>query len=55
MNPDQKGHRKQKTPPLVLAGFLKAFAVDSCKVGGDGITSAVTCEILLEDPDERQA
>lgn len=50
---DPKGHRKQKTPPV--AGFLEAFAVDRCKVDGDGRSSAVTWEILLEHPDEKQA
>ena len=51
---DPKGHRKQKTPPDGRAGFLEAFAVTSCKVDGDGSSIAVTCEILLEHPDERQ-
>ena len=49
---DPKGHRKQKTPPAGgVSGSLRSWR---CKVDGDGIATAVTCTILLDDPDERQ-
>ena len=50
MMPDLKGHRKQETPPVGgVSGSLRSWR---CKVDGDGNGPAVTCEILLEHPDE---
>ena len=38
--------QKQETPPMPMAGFLKAYAVNSCKVDGNGIKTA-ECRINL--------
>ena len=35
-----KTGQKQETPPVVLAGFLEAFADINCKVDGNGKSSA---------------
>ena len=46
--------QKQETPPKHMAGFLNAYAVNGCKVDGNGRTSAGCKENLLEHPDENQ-
>ena len=46
--------QKQETPPSPMTGFLKAYAVRSCKVDSNGETSAECKENLLDHPDEIQ-
>ena len=46
--------QKQETPPTNMAGFLKAYAVTSCKVDGNGRLSAECKVNLLENPDAFQ-
>ena len=46
--------QKQETPPVVLAGFLEAFADTNCKVDGNGNDSAECKSNLLDHPDVAQ-
>ena len=46
--------QKQETPPAIMAGFPDAFAVDSCKVDGNGRHSAECKRNLPDHPDVAQ-